>query len=143
MKMHKQASVLIAIIFVFMGGNFSMGQQLVYEPINPAFGGNPMNYSWLVNSAQLQNPYKDKGSDLSAFDTNPVQDFKSTLQREILSELSQQLVSGQLGNIDIASKGSYDLGDYKVDINPGMNGINVSIFDKISGQQTDVAVPYL
>lgn len=143
MKMHGKMLGLMYILFALFSYNVTFGQQLVYEPINPAFGGNPMNYSWLVNSAQLQNPYKDSSSDLSAFDSSPLQDFKETLQRQILSQLSQQLVSGQLGNIDLATKGSYDLGDYKVNINPGTSGINVSIFDKITGQQTDVSVPYL
>jgi len=143
MKGINKTSWLIVIMFLLTTYNISMGQQLVYHPINPAFGGNPMNYSWLMSSAQAQNLYKNNGPDLSPFNTNPLQDFTTTLQRQILSSLSQKIVSGQMGDMNITTKGSYDLGDYKVDINPGINGISVTIFDKITGQETNVSIPYL
>jgi hypothetical protein len=33
--------------------------ELVYTPVNPAFGGNPLNGTWLLNNAQAQNDYDD------------------------------------------------------------------------------------
>ena len=33
--------------------------ELVYTPINPSFGGNPLNGTWLLNNAQAQNDYDD------------------------------------------------------------------------------------
>jgi len=134
---------IMSLFIVVLGYHSVFGQQFVYQPINPAFGGNPMNYSWLLNSAQLQNPYKDNGSDYNPFDTNPLQDFKSTLQREILSELSQKLVAGQLGDLNITKQGNYDLGDYNIKINPGTGGLSITIFDKISGEETNITIPYL
>jgi curli production assembly/transport component CsgF len=134
---------IISLFIVVLGYNSVFGQQLVYQAINPAFGGNPMNYSWLLNSAQVQNPYKDNATDLSSLNSDPLKDFKQTLQRQILSELSQKLVAGQLGDLNLSTQGSYDLGDYTVNINPGTSGLSVTIFDKISGQETNVTIPYL
>ena len=41
------------LLFLFITvSSYCVGQQLVYKPINPAFvGGEPFNYSWLLNSA--------------------------------------------------------------------------------------------
>ncbi|MCK5278996.1 MAG: curli production assembly protein CsgF, partial [Cyclobacteriaceae bacterium] len=33
----------------------TIAQDFVYQPVNPAFGGNPYNYSWLLGQAQAQN----------------------------------------------------------------------------------------
>lgn len=132
----------LVLSFIFQSG-VAFGQQLVYTPINPAFGGNPMNYDWLVNSAQLQNPYKDNSSGLDSFNTNPLEDFKQTLQRQILSELSTKLVENQLGNVNLNDKGTYDVGDYIISVNPSTSGISVDIMDKISGSKTNVSIPYL
>lgn len=143
MKRFQKVIWMIPLFLVFIIYSNSYSQQLVYQPINPAFGGNPMNYSWLLSSAQAQNLYQNKGADYNPFNTNPLQDFTETLQRQILSDLSQKIVSGQLGDMNLSTKGSYDLGDYKVDINPGTSGISITIFDKISGQETNVSIPYL
>ena len=33
--------------------------ELVYTPVNPSFGGNPLNGTWLLNNAQAQNDHDD------------------------------------------------------------------------------------
>ena len=33
--------------------------ELLYTPVNPAFGGSPLNGSVLLNAAQAQNGHKD------------------------------------------------------------------------------------
>ena len=43
--------------FVFSTSTFA--SQLVYQPINPSFGGNPMNGSMLMSKAQAQNKHKE------------------------------------------------------------------------------------
>ena len=37
-------------------------QQLVYTPVNPAFGGNPFNSTQLEADAAAQNQYKSSGA---------------------------------------------------------------------------------
>ena len=36
--------------------------ELVYRPVNPSFGGNPLNSSHLLGTANAQNDYKDPAS---------------------------------------------------------------------------------
>src|SRR5690625_324441 len=65
-------------------------QQFVYQPKNPAFGGSYLNYSWLLQSAEAQ---KDtETGQTSSFMRNPFDDFQNSLQRQILSQLSRELV---------------------------------------------------
>jgi curli production assembly/transport component CsgF len=122
----------------------SKAQQFVYTPKNPAFGGNPYNYSWLLSSAQAQDTYEapSDGSDLySSYDSNPVDDFAESLNRQILSRLSRELVTRQFGE-EALSEGTYILGDYQIDIGNSDSGLDISIVDNITGATTNVVVPY-
>jgi curli production assembly/transport component CsgF len=119
------------------------GQDFVYTPKNPAFGGNPYNYSWLMSSAQAQDTYKapETTTDRYGYSRDPAQDFAESLNRQILSRLSREIVTRQFGE-DALEEGTYILGDYQIDIGSGADGINISIIDNKTGAATQVSVPY-
>ncbi len=114
-------------------------QQLTYQPTNPAFGGSPLNYSWLLQSAQLQNEHQETGAD--RFSRDPLADFESSLQRQILSQLSRELISDRFGDLDLTQPGTFSLGDFQVEVVPGLDGVSVRIFNLLSGEETTVSVP--
>jgi curli production assembly/transport component CsgF len=118
-------------------------QDFVYTPKNPAFGGNPYNYSWLMSSAQAQDTYKapETTTDRYGYSRDPAQDFAESLNRQILSRLSREIVTRQFGE-DALEEGTYILGDYQIDIGSGADGINISIIDNKTGAATQVSVPY-
>jgi curli production assembly/transport component CsgF len=119
-------------------------QDFVYTPKNPAFGGNPYNYSWLMSSAQAQDTYKaptDGTDPYSRYGQDPVNDFAESLNRQILSRLSREIVTRQFGE-DALEEGSYVLGDYQIDVGNSSDGINITIIDNATGATTTVAVPY-
>ena len=120
-------------------------QDFVYTPVNPAFGGNTFNYQWMLSSAQAQDTYKapvDGTSDpYSHYRSNPVDDFAESLNRQILSRLSREIVSRQFGEEALA-EGSYVLGDYQIDIGNSDGGIEITIVDLSTGATTNVSVPY-
>lgn len=131
----------LVIVFFFVAGK-SYAQDLVYTPKNPAFGGNPYNYSWLMSSAQAQNDIKDPASSAySPYSTDPLKDFSESLNRQILSQLSRQIVAKQFGE-DALTAGTYVLGDYQIEVGDQANGLNITILDNKSGSQTTVSVPY-
>lgn len=49
----------LATIALFLSGGLSpvFANQLVYTPVNPSFGGNPLVASWLLDSARIQNDF--------------------------------------------------------------------------------------
>ena len=114
-------------------------QEFVYQPANPAFGGSYLNYSWLLSSAQAQNLYQNQSS--SRFQRDPLADFEQSLQRQILSQLSREIVSSRFGGIDFTQEGRFDLGDFIIEVTPGLNGLNVSIFNVLTGDESVVTVP--
>ena len=137
----KMLKFTLVIVFFFVAGK-SYSQDFTYTPKNPAFGGNPYNYSWLMSSAQAQNDIKETTSSAySSYSTDPLKDFSESLNRQILSQLSRQIVAKQFGE-DALSAGTYVLGDYQIEVGDQADGLNITILDNKTGSQTTVAVPY-
>lgn len=114
-------------------------QQLTYQPTNPAFGGFSANYSWLLSSAQAQNDFTENQAD--RFNRDPLADFQSNLQRQILNQLSRELISNRFGDLDLTRPGTFSFGDLTVEIVPGIDGVSVQIFNVLTGETTTVTVP--
>jgi curli production assembly/transport component CsgF len=136
------------LIFLFLLGLLTAGlwaptataQQFVYQPTNPAFGGSPLNYQWLNSSAQTQNAFKPGGR--SSFQRDPLANFESTLQRRILSQLSRELISNRFGDdLDLTQEGLFDLGEFTVEIIPGLSGASIRVFNELTGEETTVTIP--
>ena len=116
-------------------------QQLTYQPTNPAFGGVSLNYSWLLSSAQAQSNFQQERS--SAFNRSPLTDFQNSLQRQILNQLSRELITNRFGDLDLSQPGTFDFGDFTVEITPGLDGVSIRIFNLLTGEETTVTVPGL
>ncbi len=131
----------LIIVFFFVAGK-TYAQDFIYTPKNPAFGGNPYNFSWLMSSAQAQNDItKDTEDAYSRYSSDPLESFTESLNRQILSQLSRQIVTKQFGE-DALQAGTYTLGNYQIEIGDQANGINITILDAATGSQTTVEVPY-
>ena len=132
----------LIIVFFFVSGK-TYGQDFVYTPKNPAFGGNPYNYSWLLSSAQAQNDIKTAGTTnpYSSTSTDPLTNFATSLNQQILSELSRQIVAKQFGE-NALTAGTYTLGNYQINISNQSSGLNITILDNSTGTSTTVSVPY-
>ncbi len=129
------------VLFLFLVGK-TYGQQFVYTPKNPAFGGNPYNYSWLMSSAQAQNDIKTASSIPSTnSSTSTLSNFATSLNQQILSELSRQIVAKEFGE-NALTAGTYTLGTYQINITNQSSGLNISILDNSTGTSTTVTVPY-
>ena len=127
-------------LFGVLAAPSASAQQMVYQPRNPAFGGSPLNYSWMFSSAQAQNEYVEERE---ATVRDPLADFQANLQRRILSDLSRQIVGDQFGGVDFTQEGSFDLGDFLVEITPGLNGISIRVFNVLTGDESIIDIPSL
>lgn len=116
------------------------GQDLVYQPTNPAFGGSSVNYSWLLNSANNQNPYGG-GSGFSSFRDDPLANFEQQLQRQVLDQISRQVIQERFGDIDLTQEGTFDFERFQVDVTPGPSGISIRVFNKQTGESTNIDIP--
>ncbi len=131
---------LTLILFaVYVGTN---AQQLVYKPINPAFGGDTFNYQWLLSSANAQNQFDDGQNDYSDLlrDAESLDSFTQSLNRQLLSQLSSKLMSNQLGD-GALTPGKYMIGTMFLDISESSQGLVINILDTATGEQSQIIIP--
>lgn len=130
--------LVLGLLFI-LSPVYLQAQDLVYTPVNPAFGGSPYNYQWLLSSANAQNTHQSSSN--SFYSTNPFDNFTQSLQSQILSELAQEIVQSKFGNLNLNQKGKYDLGSFIINIQPGLSGIDITVFNKNSGDQSTITIP--
>ena len=126
--------------FSLVGMSQASAQDLVYKPKNPAFGGDTFNYNWLLNSAQVQDLTEEE-STTTRSTRNSLDDFTESLNRQLLSQLSRELINNQFGE-DGLEEGSYTLGNYQIDVSNTIEGLVINILDSSAGEQTQVIIPY-
>jgi curli production assembly/transport component CsgF len=117
--------------------------ELVYVPVNPAFGGSPLNGSVLLGTAQATN--KHKGPDASGYGgigkQNPLQQFSETLERSILSQLSSAAVSHVMGPNGGLQPGTVETGNFRITIVDAGGGVlTITTTDKVTGASTSFQV---
>lgn len=117
--------------------------ELVYRPVNPSFGGDPLNGTWMLNSANAQNRHTDPQADAaSPFGSqSSLQQFTDTLQRSILSRIASA-VSGNVvdanGNL---IPGTVTIGNITVTVVDLGTTLRITTLDGSTGQSTVFEVP--
>jgi curli production assembly/transport component CsgF len=88
--------------------------QLVYIPVNPTFGGNPLNAAGLQANAAAQNQNKAPATQ----PLTPLEQFQNQLQNAILSRISSNVVADMFDNkqVDLTKPKTYIAGDYVITI---------------------------
>lgn len=125
-------------------------QDFVYSPTNPAFGGNPVNYSWMLNSANaqkspdLQQTGEQTRTERLRDEENILQGFEQRLNNLILNRLSQQIVEQQFGGEAGSglNPGTYNVGTYQINVTETNQGVDVVLFDASTGNETTITIPY-
>lgn len=139
MKIITQIQKILFFNFFLLGFGFCFSQQMVYQPVNPAFGGSYLNYSWLLNSANAQNQFDNAKN--SGFRSNSaIGSFSDSLNRQILGQISRGLFGGELGSATM-QPGVYNLGSMNITIAEYLGGLNIGIIDINTGEQTNINVP--
>ncbi|MBQ4820509.1 curli assembly protein CsgF [Aquimarina sp. MMG016] len=130
--------IVITIFIVFVSYNFSFGQDLVYRPKNPAFGGDTFNYQWLQGSAEAQNDFADQGQDRD--ERSDLERFTEGLNNQLLSQISRTLFNEQFGDEGL-TEGTFSFGSLFVEIFPSSEGLVINILDTNTGDQSQVIIP--
>jgi curli production assembly/transport component CsgF len=148
----KTSTLMMASIFVMATSGVSAGP-LTYTPINPSFGGNPLNSSHLLGTASAQRTATafdaDRGGTGGGPDdpgTTPGSSdadlFVRQLQGRLLSALASQVTEAIFGE-NPQESGTVVFGDTTVSFSRGLDGINLQIIDKVAGTTTNIFVPQL
>ncbi|MDQ0475818.1 MULTISPECIES: curli production assembly/transport component CsgF [Chryseobacterium] len=126
------------ILYLLLGTGLVSAQQFVYKPVNPAFGGDTFNYQWLLSSAASQNQFK---GNTSAFNSlSSLDSFTESLNRQLLSQLSQKLFGNQFGDGNL-KPGNYTFGSMYVQVTQSDKGLIVRILNTSTGEQSEIIIP--
>ena len=108
--------------------------ELVYTPVNPSFGGNPLIGTWLLNNAQAQNDHDDPDlkSRSSVAGTSALERFTSQLQSRLLGQL--------LDNISTGNTGSLSTDSFIVNVIDDSGALSIEVTDRASGEVSEIQV---
>ncbi|MGL5498495.1 MAG: curli assembly protein CsgF [Aeromonas sobria] len=108
--------------------------ELVYRPVNPSFGGNPLNSSHLLGTANAQNDYKDPASGSGSSGTSALDRLTSNLQSRLISQLLADIGK------DGSQGGSLVTDDFAINVVDEDGTLVVSITDRVTNQTTMIEV---
>ena len=117
----------------------SVATELVYTPVNPSFGGNPLNGSFLLNKAQAQN-----GHTAPIPETSYADRFQESLERAYISQIVREITDTAFGGESDFFNGNavFQSGDYEIMvITDSVDSITVQISNLVNNEVTVIEVP--
>jgi curli production assembly/transport component CsgF len=121
--------------------------ELVYQPLNPSFGGNPNNGPLLMSVATAQNTFKAPvvpQSQSQSTQQSQLDQFTARLQSAILNQVSYsaaQSLFNSSGNLQLGA--SLEFNGFSVQVSPNVSSGNVSISVSDGITNTVLTVPYV
>lgn len=115
-------------------------QELVYEPINPSFGGDSFNSSHLLAIANSQNDYRDPNQ--SSATNSQADQFVRQLQSRLLSSLAGEVNDAIFGD-NPQQSGTITFGDQIIEFSRGLDAVHLTITDVATGTVTEIEIPLL
>lgn len=107
--------------------------EMIYEPLNPSFGGDPFMGSYMLNKAQSQ----DTNTDPNTRDVDRLSSTERLIQ-SLESRLISQLLT-DVGSGDI-SEGGFDSEEFSVVVRDEGGELVVRVVDKLTGDVTNISV---
>lgn len=108
--------------------------ELVYTPVNPAFGGNPLNGTWLLNNAQAQNDFDDPDlkNRANATGTSALDRFTAQLQSRLLGQLMDNISNGNTGSLSTDA--------FIVNVVDDSGQLTIEVTDRATGELSEIKV---
>lgn len=148
MKIHALGAGLLCLAFGMSGTAFSA--PLIYTPVNPSFGGNPLNSAHLMGTASAQRTATAHDADVggpgsgdglgSTPGSTDADLFVRQLQGRLLSALASQVTDSIFG-ANPADNGTVQFGDTTVTFERTLDSIRLVITDPTG--TTEIVVPQL
>lgn len=118
-------------------GSAAYAQDIVYQPVNPSFGGNPFNSNHLLGVANAQNDYRDPRS---SSNSSQADIFARQLQSRLLSSLSSQLINAIFGE-NPQESGTISFGGQTITFFRSLDSVTITITNEDTGEETVIVVP--
>src|SRR5690606_15580951 len=136
--------VVLGTLLVFVSAAASQASELIYYPLNPSFGGSPLNGSVLLGSAEAQNKHTDPNTGAARAGMEPktpLQQFNETLERSILNRLASSASSAISGPGMGLQLSTVEPGNFVIDIiDLGGGLLRITTTDKVNGTSSSFEV---
>lgn len=106
--------------------------ELVYRPVNPNFGGNPLNGSHLLANAQAQSKHKDPDAKRGLHNRSALDRFTDSLESRLLGQL--------LADVGTGNEGSLITEDFIVNIVDDSGFLQIEVTDRATNESTIIEV---
>lgn len=107
--------------------------ELVYQPINPSFGGDPFVGSYLLGKAQAQDTNTDPNA-RRAEPTSSTERLLQSLESRLISQLISDVSRGEV------QEGSFNSSEFGVVVSDSSGELVVRVVDKVTGDVTEISV---
>jgi len=116
--------------------------ELVYVPVNPNFGGSPLNGSNLLSMASATNKHgQQSGLGGSSLNQTPLQQFNQTMERMVLSQLASSATSKLMGQDGKLVPGTFTTENFIITVTDLGGGVlRVTTTEKATGVTTSFEV---
>ncbi len=131
----------IALIIITTLSFSAAATEIIYTPINPSFGGNPLNANMLLSKAQAQNKHK-----APVIEKGYAEQFQESLERTYLNQMVREITDIAFGD-DIEDSifnqdSIFMSGDYQIEIiTSTVDTITVRITNIIDDSIVIIEVP--
>ena len=131
--------IVSSVLLVF--SSCAVSTELVYTPVNPSFGGSPLNGAMLLNKAQSQNKHRAPINEKTY-----AEKFQESLERSYINRMVREITDLAFGEGVEDSMFNQDSiftsGDYEIQIlTSGSDTITVQITNMVTGEVVVVEVP--
>ncbi|WP_444929761.1 curli assembly protein CsgF [Microbulbifer sp. SSSA002] len=111
----------------------SAATELIYTPVNPSFGGNPLNGTYLLQNAQSQDTHEDPDTPDSLYEQPSALDrFSDSLETRLLNQLLTDVGDGNSGELVTD--------DFIVQIIDVDGVLTVLITDRSTGDKSEIVI---
>ncbi|USD62696.1 curli production assembly protein CsgF [Vibrio sp. SCSIO 43140] len=121
------------ILLLSLASGIACSGELVYEPINPSFGGNPLNTTHLQYGAsftQYDPPDNNNGFDFE--EESALDNLAASLESRLISQLLADIGNGNTGQLET--------NDFFLNVVDDNGTLIVQIVDKTTGESTEISV---
>ena len=112
-------------------------QDIVFRPVNPSFGGNPLNSNHLLGIANSQRPEEDVAP---APTRTTSERFVQILESRLLSSLAFDVTDSIFGE-EAQESGTIKFDTLTINFDNTGTEVEISILDEGTGQITEIIVP--
>lgn len=132
MKRIKLVGLVLAPLIPLASG-IASATELIYEPVNPSFGGNPLNGNYLLSNAQAQDTHEDPNRPEDLYEQPSALDrFTDSLETRLLNQLLTDVGNGNSGELVTD--------DFVVQIVDNDGVLTVLITDRNTGDKSEIVV---